>query len=115
MAYIGKWTAFGRTVFIEQAGFSRPLQTGGGGVLRAYAWGVHGRDSRELAHDLIAHATRNEPLARRLAPAFAADVIARLPRASFRLDRDEVIGWIRAGGGIDATPAPPSQRVAAAA
>jgi hypothetical protein len=97
MAYIGKWTAFGRTVFIEQAGFSRPLQTRGDGILRAYSWGEAGRDSRELAYALISHATRNEPLARRLAPAFAADVISRLPSGSFRLDRDEVLGWIRAG------------------
>jgi uncharacterized protein DUF6166 len=113
MAYIGKWTAFGRSVFIEQAGFSRPLQTGRDGLLRPYAWGVNGREARELAHALITHATRNEPLARRLAPAFAADVISRLPSASFRLDRDEVLGWIRAGGGSDMAPAP--ARVPAAA
>jgi hypothetical protein len=115
MAYIGKWTAFGRSVFIEQAGFSRPLQTGASGVLRSYAWGVNGRESRELAHALLSHATRNEPLARRLAPAFAADVISRLPSGSFRLDRDEVLGWIRAGGGAEVTPAPAPARVAAAA
>lgn len=99
MAYIGKWTAFGRTVFIEQAGFSRPLRTRRDGILRAYSWGVSGRESRELAHALISHATRNEPLATRLSPAFAEDVIARLPPAGFRLDRDEVLGWIRAGRG----------------
>jgi hypothetical protein len=112
MAYIGKWTAFGRTVFIEQAGFSRPLRTRRDGVLRSYAWGVHGRESRELAHALLAHATRNEPLARRLAPAFAADVVGRLPSAGFRLDHDEVLGWIRAGGG--AASAAPARTAAAA-
>jgi hypothetical protein len=113
MAYIGKWTAFGRSVFIEQAGFSRPLHTGRDGMLRAYSWGVNGREARELAQALIAHATRNEPLAWRLAPAFAADVIGRLPSAGFRLDRDEVLGWIRAGGGSDMAPRP--ARVATAA
>jgi uncharacterized protein DUF6166 len=99
MAYIGKWTAFGRTVFVEQAGFSRPLRTRRDGMVPTYSWGESGRGSLELAHALIAHATSNDPLARRLSPAFAAEVIARFPQSGFRLDRDELLGWIRAGHG----------------
>ena len=93
VSYVGKWTAFGRAVFVEAGNLSHPLIVGE----RDSACGLRWRDDDteiEIARALLLHATGEEELAGRLGAGFAEAVLASLPPAGFRLSRERVLGWV---------------------
>lgn len=89
--YVGKWTAFGRAVFVEAGNLSHPLIVGE----REPACGLGWRDeATEIARALLLHATSDEELAGRLCTAFAEAILASLPPAGFRLSREGILSWV---------------------
>jgi hypothetical protein len=93
ISYVAKWTAFGRAVFVEQANLSHPLILGEAEPACGFGWRPE-NSGDTIAEALLLHATGDEALAARLRARFAADVIAELPPAGFRLDRGRVLGWV---------------------
>ncbi len=89
--YVGKWTAFGRAVFVEAGNLSHPLIVG-----EEESAGPLGRcdDDTEISRALLLHATSNEELAGRLSASFAELILASLPPAGFRLSRKGILSWV---------------------
>ena len=88
ISYVGKWTAFGRAVFVEAGNLSHPLIVG-----EPESADALGRrdDDTEIARALLLHATSNKELAGRLGASFAETILASLPPAGFRLSREGIL------------------------
>ena len=103
ISYVGKWTAFGRAVFVEAGNLSHPLIVGEPELADALGWRD---DDTEIARALLLHATSNKELAGRLGASFAETILASLPPAGFRLSREGIRSWVDgATGQTDASPA----------
>jgi hypothetical protein len=59
-------------------------------------WGYGGSGPAQLAVAMLWDATEDRATVLRLSDDFMADVVARLPRAEFRLPVEDVREWVRA-------------------
>ncbi len=90
--YVGKWTAFGRAVFVEVGNLSHPLIIGEREAACGLGW--RSNDDTGIARALLLHATSNEEIAGRLGAGFAEGILASLPPAGFRLSREGILSWV---------------------
>lgn len=93
ISYIGKWTAFGRAVFVEHGNLSHPLIVGESEAACGLGWRRGGSDP-EISRALLLHATGDAKIASRLGADFATGILADLPPAGFRLSRVRVLEWV---------------------
>ena len=75
----------------------RVVQPSGQWTPDGFAWGYHGEGPTELAYSLLAAGTGRRDVARRLAPRYAAEVIAQLPQGqAWSLPARGVADWAAA-------------------
>ncbi len=93
ISYVGKFTAFGRAVFVEHGNLSHPLMLGESEAACGLGWRRGGSDP-EISRALLLHATGDAKIASRLGADFATGILADLPPAGFRLSRVRVLEWV---------------------
>jgi Family of unknown function (DUF6166) len=92
--YVGELDSWGRRVWVDEGGTSRPLSYRGPGLPVPLAWGRRGIGARELSRAILLDATGNAALAERYCRELTHQIVAELPELGFDLSSEEVLAWL---------------------